>query len=457
MKTPQIIINKKSTNRLALLTLLTLTILTSSKSLAGESNNVNSSLTTLVTVGDPGNCADAQGIGSVNTLYQIGKYEVTAAQYAAFLNAVAWKEDPHGLYHSGMSNDQKVACITRSTNTDGTYSYDLLPERENLPITYISLNNAERYCNWLENGSPRSNQDYELLQQSTEMGAYNFSTDPHGNEIVEANANALVHIPSQDEWVKAAYYKGHSTNAEYSLYATRNNSPPLLFSEGMTAALLTNEANYGNKNSTRLPVITPVTCFSNTISSYEACDMNGNVLEWTITPLPSNDTKTSPLMIARGGSWKSTYSWWGSNELMRITSPQGYDPAEGTNFIGFRIAITIPPLPSVIAKTTPSDGTSDSQIIIKVAKNTLLTDSLLTTEQEDFLLGLCLFWIAATGTATIMISLEITLDFFILDMTWDQIWTTFPKTRRMMIPLNIILGGLMTHSLYLILLKGLSI
>lgn len=41
-----------------------------------------------VLVGSPGNAADTTGYGRVDAWYLIGKYEVTIAQYAAFLNAV---------------------------------------------------------------------------------------------------------------------------------------------------------------------------------------------------------------------------------------------------------------------------------------------------------------------------------------------------------------------------------
>jgi hypothetical protein len=59
----------------------------------------------MVTVGNPGNAPDtrygAKGFGSVNQVYQIGKYEITAGQYTEFLNAVA-KADPNGLYSTAM-------------------------------------------------------------------------------------------------------------------------------------------------------------------------------------------------------------------------------------------------------------------------------------------------------------------------------------------------------------------
>src|SRR5258708_6905146 len=60
-----------------------------------------------VTVGNPGNAPDtrydAVGFGSVDHVYQMGKYEITAGQYTEFLNAVA-KDDPNGLYNSNMSS-----------------------------------------------------------------------------------------------------------------------------------------------------------------------------------------------------------------------------------------------------------------------------------------------------------------------------------------------------------------
>jgi subtilisin family serine protease/formylglycine-generating enzyme required for sulfatase activity len=57
----------------------------------------------MVEVGDENNEVDSpSGAGSVAYKYLIGKYEVTAGQYAAFLNSVA-KSDPHGLYKSSMN------------------------------------------------------------------------------------------------------------------------------------------------------------------------------------------------------------------------------------------------------------------------------------------------------------------------------------------------------------------
>jgi len=51
-----------------------------------------------VTVGDPGNAPDTTGFGAVPYTYQMGKFDVTVAQYTQFLNAVA-KTDTYGLFN----------------------------------------------------------------------------------------------------------------------------------------------------------------------------------------------------------------------------------------------------------------------------------------------------------------------------------------------------------------------
>ncbi len=57
-----------------------------------------------VPVGDAGNAADPDtGYGAVGYEYNIGKYDVTAGQYCEFLNAVATKSDPYGLYNTNMN------------------------------------------------------------------------------------------------------------------------------------------------------------------------------------------------------------------------------------------------------------------------------------------------------------------------------------------------------------------
>jgi formylglycine-generating enzyme required for sulfatase activity len=86
-----------------------------------------------VTVGDPGNVGDGANCwnppcGAVPYRYLIGRYEVTNAQYAEFLNAVAATDtEAHGLYNSDMASGR--GGIARSGNP-GSYSYSTIPGRE---------------------------------------------------------------------------------------------------------------------------------------------------------------------------------------------------------------------------------------------------------------------------------------------------------------------------------------
>ncbi|MEQ9485756.1 hypothetical protein [Coleofasciculus sp. F4-SAH-05] len=75
-----------------------------------------------VFIGDPGNENDPiYDFGYVPYVYEIGKYEVTNEEYAAFLNAVAKFDDPYSLYNPSMSTGL-FGGIERFDH-EGTYQY----------------------------------------------------------------------------------------------------------------------------------------------------------------------------------------------------------------------------------------------------------------------------------------------------------------------------------------------
>lgn len=58
-----------------------------------------------VLVGDPGAPPEpTTGLGRVTTSFRMGRYEITNAQYAQFLNSTAVFADPHGLWHRNHPN-----------------------------------------------------------------------------------------------------------------------------------------------------------------------------------------------------------------------------------------------------------------------------------------------------------------------------------------------------------------
>src|SRR5258706_7343277 len=96
-------------------------------------------------VGNPGNAGDTglcSGCGAVSYSYSIGTYEVTNAQYAEFLNAKA-ASDPLKLSAS--------SGIARS-GSDGSYTYTVIPGRENQPVDSATFWDAARVANWMNNG-----------------------------------------------------------------------------------------------------------------------------------------------------------------------------------------------------------------------------------------------------------------------------------------------------------------
>ena len=185
-----------------------------------------------VTVGDPGNVGELSGAGAdppgfgndricgaVDYVYRIGKYEVTNGQYREFLNAAAALGDPNNLYHPSMSTHGGI--VRSGDGTPGTpYTYaarDGDATWDSHPVNFISWYDALRFANWLHNGQPVGEQDTD----TTEDGAYEMSL---GSSVVR-KLGARAFLPTEDEWYKAAYYKG-GASAGYWNYATQSDTAP---------------------------------------------------------------------------------------------------------------------------------------------------------------------------------------------------------------------------------------
>ena len=159
-----------------------------------------------VPVGNPGNSRDPvhhldpRGtFGAVEYPYRIGTFEVTNAEYAEFLNAVAMT-DTHGLYNADMASDPRAGL--RRGGVDGSFSYDVKPNMGNKPVNYVSFWDAARFVNWLHNGQPKGAQD----NTSTEDGAYTLGGVTNPESGIARNLTARWFLPSEDEWYKAAFH-----------------------------------------------------------------------------------------------------------------------------------------------------------------------------------------------------------------------------------------------------------
>jgi formylglycine-generating enzyme required for sulfatase activity len=262
-----------------------------------------------VTVGDPGNAADITGFGAVDSIYSIGKYETTINQYATFLNCVAsvttnadiitadsTNNYLNELYYYKMSNDVRVEGIDRTgsgTSAD-PFVYQVIGGG-NRPIAYVSWIDAARFANWMNNGATNG--------ASTETGAYTLNGALSGD--FHLNPGAIWSLPSEDQWYKAAYYKGGNTNSGYWLYPTQSNDTP-----GNQVGSATNQANfcYGGifsvTQSTVYPTssaIADVGAYSSSSSGYGTYDQGGSLNEWTDGVLQGGGR------IIRGGDWNNSY------------------------------------------------------------------------------------------------------------------------------------------------------
>lgn len=296
----------------------------------------------LVRVGDPGNAADYTGYGAVAAPYMIGKYEVTAGQYAAFLNAVA-KTDTYGLYNTLMWNSP-YGCKIQQTGRPGAYTYGVASNYANRPANYVSWGDAARFANWLHNDQPGLITPVLQDSNSTENGVYCLNGATTDAELLAVNRKAgwKWAISSEDEWYKAAYFKGGSNNTGYWEYPTSSNAAPnIVCCDDFTDS--GNSANWNN-NSTGYPYggpyfLTKVGEFEKSASPYGTFDQGGNVWEW------NESCNFGSYRGIRGGA----FVFSGSANFLASSLRSYCIPTGDGNEMGFRVVSADVPEPGSAA------------------------------------------------------------------------------------------------------------
>ncbi len=291
-----------------------------------------------VPVGNAGNTGEQSRLamygdetyyGGVDYEYNIGKYEVTAGQYAEFLNAVA-ATDTYGLYNTFMNGGHPEGCQITRNGSSGSYTYDFSNRPSgteadwvNRPVNYVSWGDAARFANWLHNGQPTGAQDLT----TTEDGAYylNGATGNGALQVITRQSDWKWAIPSDDEWYKAAYHKNDGVTGNYFLYPTSTDSFP---SQDLI------DPDPGNNATFRFPspsytigspyYRTEVGAHENSESPYGTFDQAGNVAEW-------NEVIYTHYRGQRGGSYKSD-----DMPLLGLAPGGGVPEGEG-RFTGFRV------------------------------------------------------------------------------------------------------------------------
>jgi len=285
-----------------------------------------------VPVGNAGNAADTRyespGYGAVAYAYNIGKYEVTAAQYTDFLNKVA-KTDTYGLYNTSMDTAVYSYGCNIKRSGGGTvpnpYVYSVASDWANRPVNFVTYWDSCRFANWLHNDQPTGLQ----TAATTERGVYTLDGyNGADGRTIGRNAGWKWAVASADEWYKAAYYDpdkvGGAGYWDYPMQSDISTTP----SNDITNPDGGNNANFYQSGWTiGSPYYrTNVGEFEKSGSAYGTFDQGGNVWEWN-----------ESIMIAanrglRGGSADSPSSY------LQGSTRFGSDPTgEGQNF-GFRVS-----------------------------------------------------------------------------------------------------------------------
>ena len=269
-------------------------------------------------IGDPGNACEAQQFGcfgGVGYAYSVGTYEVTNAQYAEFLNAKA-ASDPLALYNPamGVADPVQYGGITRA-GSDGNYTYSVIAGRGDMPVNHVSLWDAVRFANWMNNGQGAGD---------TETGAYTLlggTASPSNGDTVTRNPGAIIVLTSENEWYKAAYYD--SSTASYFDY-------PAGFDAPTTCSAPTATPNSANCHPGGPADLTAVGSYTGSASPYGTYDQGGNVSEWNEAIIITEDFPR----VRRGGQFAGGDPTMLAADFRSSNAPE----AESLN-LGFRLAM----------------------------------------------------------------------------------------------------------------------
>jgi hypothetical protein len=162
--------------------------------------------------GAPSGCLT---VGGVDDRYRIGQLEVTVKQWVKFLNTVDPDGNADGLYKTteGSAGWPKYGSINRSSNAPSGQHYSVsYPDWNDKPYNFADFVQSARFANSLQNGrllskerSSKSGFDYVTykvrLARDSRTGMY----DLDQRKATRTRHSGFV-IPSQNEWIKAAYY-----------------------------------------------------------------------------------------------------------------------------------------------------------------------------------------------------------------------------------------------------------
>ncbi len=344
-------------------------------------------------------------VGGVDYRYGIGQLEVTVEQYVAFLNTADPRgTNEHRLYsytESGRAWPRFGQINFKKKAKPGSHYSLAAPEWADKPYGFANFLRSARFTNSLYNGKVLAKKEsssgafkyttYRVrLSPETETGMYEMS-----NPKTTRQAKVGFVIPSQDEWIKAAYYEPNGGGTySYWKYPTNPGEVGKGMSDGPKQATLDpstgDVTNAGDQplsifhlTGTEPPTAAPSWCPTNqtaeacktdnpfgippqiyepgfsgslgtvgqalTLSPWGTLDMGGNAVEWT-------DTITPPPFGVKGARvWRRLHGGIANAPVYQLwISAVGLQPQDNSFFtatypwLGIRIG--------VIGNLKPSKG-----------------------------------------------------------------------------------------------------
>lgn len=238
--------------------------------------------------------------GFVDYDYRMGKFEITNDQWNKFVN---------------------IYGIPTGTGGGPLNAYDEDPywTGDDVPTNNASWYEAAQFVNWL-NTSTNHQAAYKFTGTKGTSN-YTFAVWESSDAGYDAsnpfrNSNAYYFLPTDNEWIKAAYWNGTILQT----YATTGDSVPV-------AGVNT---NYDDA------VGLPWTFDSGSEELNETFNMMGNVWEFTESPYYSGDYMAYTDRSVHGGSYSEVAIYLRSSDRINV------NPDYEACFIGFRIASVIP-------------------------------------------------------------------------------------------------------------------
>jgi formylglycine-generating enzyme required for sulfatase activity len=302
-----------------------------------------------VTIGAPANAAYDRrdpnnlitGRGSVDYSYQLGRTEVTTAQWLEFINAALARPDPLPL--------DITRPVIWGAQLDPTYSGPGLKYRlasgvenaANLAAGGIPWRTGAVFCNWLHNNKATNPEAF--MNGAYDASTFGYLDNDEFTDQVAHNPDARYWIPTLDEWLKGAYYDPNKDGVGGWWLSPNGTDDPIQYGPPGVG-----DANAGYTLPGQAEFRIPLGSYPQTASPWGLLDLSGFTTEFTESIFVDPFDPGNHYRLTGGSYW--TNGWVGGDFPSQIGAAL---PSETNLLLGFRFATSIPsPSAACVATAT---------------------------------------------------------------------------------------------------------